>query len=217
MPSRPENFYGILDAYLQMGLDGTGLEVARIGFTPLGITWKPGREGTGNSIARRDIAELAAIRWIKDDPLEVDSYFEFTVGRAGRVGQFKWSKSSPYKITLGVQASAGWAWGKSADPTYASSSNPFAGIFIAAALEHEKFGRLYTDNRFVNGFSFSSPERGHPTVREAKVRFGYYKQFKRCLSLDLFVEKRSFNFEEGGLPGRYTKSASVGGQLMCHW
>lgn len=217
IPSRPENFYGVMDAFLQVGLEGTGLEVAELGFTPWGIVWEPGREAEGKNVARRDIAELAALRWVKNDPLEVDSYLEFTIARAGRVGTVQWSESSPFMIRIGVQASAGWAWAESADPVYSTVSNPFAGIFIALALEHQKLGKLYTDNRFVNGFSFSSPERGHPTVREATVRFGYYKQFRSCLSLDLFVEKRSFNFEEGGLDGRYTKSGALGGQVMCHW
>lgn len=217
MPSRPENFYGLIDAQLQVGLDGTGLEVARLGFTPWGIVWEPAKESTGKRRARRDIAELGALRWVKDDPLEVDSYLEFTIGRAGRIGTLKWSNSSPFTLRLGVQVSGGWAWAESADPVYSKVSNPFAGIFIAFALEHERFGKLYTDNRFVNGFSFSSPERGHPTVREAAVRFGYRKWFANCLSMDLFIEKRSFNFEEGGLSGRYTKSGAAGGQVNCHW
>ena len=217
MPSRPENFYGLVDAFFQVGLEGTGLEVTRLSFTPWGIVWEPERDDPGKRLARRDIAEFAALRWIKDDPLEVDSYLEFTVGRAGRVGTIKWSRSSAFTIRVGVQASAGWVWAESADPVYSQVSNPFAGIFLAVALEHEKLGHLYTDNRFVNGFSFSSPERGHPTVREADVRFGYYKRFTSCVSLDLFIEKKSFNFEESGLPGRYTKSTAFGGQLMCHW
>ena len=218
MPSRPTNYYGLIDGLFQVGFDGTGLEVARIGFTPWGIMWEPGREQPdGKRLARRDVAEIGAIRWVRDDPLEVDSYLDVTFGRAGRISTIKWSQSSPFTIRLVVQASAGWAWAESSDPIYSRVSNPTAGIFIAAALEHDRWGKLYADTRFVNGFSFSSPERGHPTVREADVRFGYRKRFASCLSMDLFLQKRSFNFEESGLPGRYTKSGALGGQVNCHW
>jgi len=217
LPSRPEYFYGLLDGNFQFGLDGTGLEFTRLGFTPWAVMLKPGQQSTGKIRAKRDILEVGAVQFVSDDPLAVDSYLEVSIGHAGRVGTLKWSANSPFTVKLGVQVSAGWAWAESADPAYSKVSNPFAGIYGDLSIEHERWGGIYADVRFVNGFSFSSPARGHPTVREARTRFGYFKPLPRCLSLDLFLEKRSFNFEESGLPGRYTKSGALGADLSCHF
>jgi hypothetical protein len=217
LPSLPEYHYGLFDGTLQLGFDDTDLEFVRVGFTPWAITWEPDNVSPRKLRAKRDILELGAITWSVDDPLEVDSYLEVAIGRAGRLGELKWSESSPFTVLLGVQASIGYAWGESSDSLYSSVSNPFAGIHYLIALEHDRFGKLYADNRFVNGFSFSSPERGHPTVREANVRFGYEKRFSNCLKLDLWVGKRSFNFEESGLPGRYTKAGTFAARLACRF
>ncbi|MGI9343607.1 MAG: hypothetical protein ACR2QV_12220 [Gammaproteobacteria bacterium] len=217
LPSRPDYFYGLLDGILQWGFDDTDLEFVRVGVTPWAVTWEPETTSPRKLRAKRDILELGAITWSVDDPLEVDSYLEIAIGRAGRLGELKWSESSPFTVLLGVQASIGFSWAESSDPQYSRVSNPFAGIHYLIALEHDRFGRLYADNRFVNGFSFSSPERGHPTVREANVRLGYEKRLSGCLALDLWLGKRSFNFEESGLPGRYTKAGTFAARVACRF
>lgn len=217
MPSRPEHFYGLMDAHLRWGVEDTGLEYIRLGFTPWATLWEPDDDTSKKLRATRDQLELAAIRYIRDDPLEVDSYLELSALRAGRMGAYNWSQNSPFTITAGMQASTGWAWAKSDDPAYATVSNPFAGIYYDLAIEHNRWGRIYTSGRFVNGFSFSNPTRGHPTAREAKARFGFSSAFSNCLTLDIFIEKRSFYFDEGDLPALYTMSGTAGAELACHW
>jgi hypothetical protein len=96
-------------------------------------------------------------------------------------------------------------------------SNPFVGINFNLAWEHDRFGSVYLESRFINGFSFSNPSRGHPTVREARVAFGYLKQLTENFWLDIFGEKKSFYFDEGGLPGLYTMSRSVAADLAYRW
>lgn len=217
MPSRPEYFYGLLDAQLRWGFDGTGLERVYLDFTPWAILWEPSIENSNNLRATSDLLQLGAVRYIADDPLEVDYYLELSLFRAGRTGIYSWSKASPFAITGGVEASTGWAWAESQDSTYSTVSNPFAGIFFTLALEHDKWGNIYMNNEFVNGFSFSNPSRGHPTVREAHVKFGYITQMFRDITLDIFFEKKSFYFDEGGLPGLYRMSRAGGIELSYHW
>lgn len=76
---------------------------------------------------------------------------------------------------------------------------------------------IYMTQRAVNGFSFSSPARGHPSVREARARLGYFKQLNRHLLLDVLIEKRSFYFVEAGLPSLYTKSGTAAAEFTYLW
>jgi hypothetical protein len=214
--SRREVFHGLVDAHLRIGLDDTGLEYTRLGFTPWATVSEPEHDSPKRLRTVREQLELAAIRLTVDDSLEVDHYLELALARAGRIGVYKWSGDSPFTMRGGALASVGWSWAESTDPLYSSVSNPFAGIFLTLSIEHEKLGGVYTTDRFVNGFSFSNPSRGHPTAREAQVRFGYLTNLSRCLTLDIFAEKRSFYFNEGGLPNRYTKSGTFGVQVTCH-
>lgn len=217
MPSRPEFLYGLVDGQLRFGFDGTGLEYVALGFTPWATLYEPTIESTKRLRVTSDLVELGAVRYISDDPLEVDYYLELSLLRAGRAGIYQWNKNSPYTITGGVQASFGWAWAESGVPGYSTVSNPFAGIFFKLAFEHDDWGDFYMANRFVNGFSFSNPSRGHPTVREARVNFGYLKEITDQLTLDIYLEKKSFYFDEGGLPELYRMSRAVAIDFKWHW
>lgn len=217
-PSQPEYFYGLLDTEIRWELDETDLEYFRLGLTPWATMWYQAQDSSDKLQTKWDQLELGAMRYVTDDVLEVESYFELSVLRAGRVGNYSWSEKSPFTVVLGMQASAGWAWAESMDPVYSKVSNPFTGIFFNISLDHEHWGSFYTRDRFVNGFSFSSPGRGHPTAREANVRFGFIKQqVINCFALDAYIEKRSFYFNEGDLPGLYRKSGTVGLELSCYW
>lgn len=54
-------------------------------------------------------------------------------------------------------------------------------------------------------------------VREARVAFGYLKRLTDSLQLDIYGEKKSFYFDEGGLPGLYRMSRAVAADLSFHW
>jgi len=215
--SHREDFYGLIDAQLWFASDGADLENIRLDFTPWATQLEPEYSSPQKLRTERDLLELGAIRYITDDALEVDSYLEVSYLRAGRLGAYRWSENSPFTIKMGMQASTGWAWAKSKDPAYSKVSNPFAGIFVILAIEHDKWGKIYMTQRAVNGFSFSSPARGHPSVREARARIGYFKQLNRHLSLDVVGEKRSFYFVEGGLPSLYTKSRTIAAEFTYLW
>jgi hypothetical protein len=92
-------------------------------------------------------------------------------------------------------------------------SNPFAGLYFDLTWEHQRWGSIYVLGRFVNGFSFSNPSRGHPTVREGGVRSGYRKEFRNNLLLDVYSAKRSFYFDEEDLPGLYTWTRTYAAEL----
>ena len=215
--SHREDFYGLIDAQLWFATDGADLENIRLDFTPFATQLEPEYSSPQKLRTVRDLLELGAIRYITDDALEVESYLELSYLRAGRLGSYNWSENSPFTIKMGMQASTGWAWAESKNPAYSEVSNPFAGIFVFLAIEHDKWGKIYMTQRTVNGFSYSSPARGHPSVREARARFGYFKQLNRHLTLDVLIEKRSFYFVEGGLPSLYTKSGTAAAEFTYLW
>ena len=217
LPSKPEYFYGLLDTQLRFGAEGTGLEYIMLDFTPFATLYKPSIESPKDLRATSDLVELGAVRFISDDPLEVDYYLELSLFRAGRSGIYQWNMESPAAITGAVHLWTGWAWAETKVAGYSEVSNPFVGIAFNLAWEHDRWGSLYTNNRFVNGFSFSNPSRGHPMVREARVTFGYLKQVTENLWLDIYGEKKSFYFDEGGLPGLYRMSRTVAADLSYHW
>ena len=218
MPSRPEYFYGLLDAQLRFGLEeGTGLEYVMLDFAPWATLYEPTIESPNDLRATGDVVKLSAVRFISDDPLEVDNYLELSLFRAGRTGIYQWNRESPAAITGGVLLLTGWSWAETKVAGYSDVSNPFVGIAFNLAWEHDRWGSIYTNNRFVNGFSFSNPSRGHPMVREAWITFGYLKQLTDNLWLDIVGEKKSFYFDEGGLPGLYTMSRSVAADFTYRW
>jgi hypothetical protein len=214
VPAKPSVYLGVLQGMLRMSSDNK-LEYVGLGIVPWAKMWDPGQESDKKWQARRDLLEFGISRFVSDEALELDSYAEVGLFRAGRVGEFKPSPNSNWQIDLGAQASLGWAWAESEVEEYSQVSNPFAGIYLDAAWAHKRFGSIYFVGRFVNGFSFSNPSRGSPTAREAKVRNGYTKLLgaKENYELDVYWEKRSFYFDEGGLPGLYSWVRTYGAEL----
>lgn len=217
LPSTPTKFRGLLEGAARFGFDGAGLEYLRLGITPWATMWEPGLEADKDWQAKRDYLEIGATRYIKDEPLEVKNYLEVALGRAGRMVEYQRSQDSVNKFIVGVQASTGWAWAESENKLYSRVSNPFAGIYMDLAWEHQRRGSIYVLARFVNGFSFSNPSRGHPTAREALVRIGYRKEFRNNLLLDVYGAKKSFYFDEGDLPGLYTYSRIITAELRYNF
>lgn len=218
LPSQPEYFYGLLSGQLRFGLEeGAGLEYVMVDFAPWAALYEPSIDSAKDLRATGDLLKLGAVRFITDDPLEIDYYLEFSLFRAGRAGIYQWDRKSPHAFTGGVMLVTGWSWAETKIAGYSDVSNPFVGIAFNVAWEHDRWGSLYTNNRFVNGFSFSNPSRGHPMVREARVTFGYLKQLTDSLALDIIFEKKSYYFDEGGLPGLYTMSRSVAADLSYRW
>jgi hypothetical protein len=111
--------------------------------------------------------------------------------------------------------SGGYSWADSVDETYQEVSNLIVGSALRASVAHEGWGDVYLQQRVVNGFTVSSPARGGAVSREARFRFGYTRRMSNCLVMDLFVEKRSFNFSDPQLPDLYTKSRRIGAELGC--
>ena len=217
LPSQPEYYYGVLDAQLRFGLEGTGLEYVMLDFSPWATVYKPSVKTDNKLRATADLIKYGAVRFIADDTLEVDSYLELSLFRAGRAGIYQWNKESPAAVTGGVMLVTGWSWAETKISGYSDVSNPFVGIAFNLAWEHDRWGSIYTNNRFVNGFSFSNPSRGHPMVREARVTFGYLKELTENIVMDIIFEKKSFYFDEGGLPGLYTMSRSVAADFTYRW
>ena len=217
IPAMPTEYRGVLEASLRYGFDSNDLEYVGLGVTPWAMMWDPGQESDKAWQARRDLLEIGATRYVSDDALEVDSYLEVSLFRAGRVGEYKPSPQSAWTFDLGAQASVGYAWAESADKTYSKVNNPYAGIYLDAAVDHARFGSIYFLGRFVNGFSISNPSRGHPTAREALVRNGYAKGLGESFALDVYWEKRSFYFDEGGLPNLYTWVRTYGAELSWYF
>jgi len=214
--SNRERLHWIVDSTLRGGGDGTGLEYFNLGVTPWAMTTDP-KSGSGRKLSTtRDQIEVGNLQYTVDDALDLESYVELSLIRAGRMGEYRWSDESAFVVKWGGLASLGYAWAESGDPAYSKVTNPFAGIFFTLGLEHAKAGRIYMNNRFVNGFAISNPSRGHPSAREARVSFGYAKKSSDgCLGVDVFGEKRSFYFTQGDLSGRYTENWFVAIQLTC--
>ncbi len=213
-PPTPDRMLGTIGAHLQWGEGETGLEYAYFSgtalayqrnFDPVGAKFRP----------LRDTLEFGNVRGGFDDPLGIDSYAEVNLVRGGRTWGYKLSDQSPWLFTLGIKVSVGYAWADSFDPAYQDVSNPTIGTWVNGTIKRERWGELYIEQGVVNGFTLSSPARGGSVSREAVFRFGYFNQFHRCLTVDLFVDKRSFNFSDPDLVDLYTKSRRTGVELGC--
>jgi len=208
-----DRLIGVIDAQLQWGTSGTGLEYAVISAAPIAFE-KFYAPTTGFSVAH-DTWEWGVVRAGFDDPLGIDSYAEIDFVRASRTWAYKRSAQSSWTIEYGVKGAVGLAFAESVDPDYADVSNPIYGVYAQLRFKHDRYGEIYTDDRVVTGFTFGSPATNSSTSREARIRFGYLNQFYRCLTADVFFEKRSFNFADPVLPDLYTKSKRIGAQLGC--
>jgi hypothetical protein len=207
-----ERLIGVLNAHFMGGDSETNLEYTRVSGTALAYQRDAELEAK-KFMTLRDTVEFGDVMYSKDDPLGVDYYIEFTLARLSRTWAYKFSDQSPWTLMVGIKVGLGYAWASSVDPVYADVANPIMGGDLLAAVSHPTWGQIYTNDRVINGYTFSSPDRGDSTSREAAIRFGYFKKFQVGLTIDAFFEKRSFNFGDARLPDLYTKSRRIGGEI----
>lgn len=199
----------------QVGDSSTDLEYAVLGFTFWTYQKKNDIKSAKNFNTVRDQLELLQVNASFDDSLGVDYYYELNAGKIGRFWAYKWPDSSPFKITLGLNGSLGWAWASSMDPRYADVSNPTMGFWSVLILEHDSWGQFYIDTRVVSGYTFGEPKS--TTSREANARFGIRKDFSNNLALDIFGEKRSFHYAAFDIPDLYTKARRIALELTYNF
>lgn len=208
-----ERLFGALNSALQWGQGETGLEYYDITLASI-VRQRTYEIEPGRVRPARDFWEWGRVRVSEDDPLGVDSYAELGILRAGRAWQ-KRLANRPITYTVDLQVSIGWAWARSFDPRYSNVSNPYEGVWMQLAIEHDRWGMLYTVDRVVTGTSLGSPKAS--MSREARIRFGYLKRIAGCVLFDLFVEKRSFNFSDEVMPSLYTKAKRYGADFVCRF
>lgn len=207
--------WGTLASHLQWGEGESGLEHGYLSVMTRSLLRNYVPE-SGRLSTLRDSLEWGGVLVGKDDPLGVEDYTEITVARLGRTWAYGMRRSA-WTALLGLGASAGHAWATSTDPLYSDVSNPTLGAWFTLGLHHPRWGRAYVEQRVINGFTFSSPSAGDSTSRVARFRFGYLFRLHGCLGMELFVDKRSFNFSDHRLPDLYTKSRRIGAEFSCSW
>ncbi|HEY8521526.1 MAG TPA: hypothetical protein VIN61_15740 [Gammaproteobacteria bacterium] len=208
-----ERMTGVFGAHVQWGSGDTDVEYGVLSFAALASQRDFDASADGFR-PLRDTVEWIAVRLAQDEPLGIDSYSELTVARVARTWGYH-AAGSPWRFTLGVSVSGGFAWADSTDETFRDVSNLIAGTWVQGSVSRDRWGRVYLEQRIVNGWTFSSPARGGSVSREAVARFGYERDLPRCMSLEVFAEKRSFNFADPDRANLYTKAKRVGVQLAC--
>lgn len=203
-----------IGAHLQWGKGESKLEYGILSYTLKASQRDYDASTAGAFRTLRDTLEWGVINIAKDDPLGVDSYVELNVARASRTWQYTVPRSS-WRFTIGFNASAGYAWADAFDETYEDVSNMTIGSWGKGTVSRGRWGLLYIEQRIVNGWTFSSPDRGGTVQREARARAGYTNRLRGCLNIEVFAEKRSFNFTDPRLADLYTKSKRVGVELSC--
>lgn len=216
-PAKPTLMIGQLDAAVHIGLEGSGLEYFAAEAIPWAMLWEPGQDKGPGWYAAGDLLQLLSLRYVQDEPLEVDEFLELALARAGRLLRFEGRPGSPHSASFGFLAATGWTWAETEVAGYSDVSNPWAGVYFDLTYDHERLGGLYGTARFVNGFSFSNPSRGHPTVREAFVGAGYRRTLNEHLRLRIYWEKRSFYFDEGDLPSLYSWVRTYAAAVSYHF
>ena len=209
----PERLLGTFTTELQWGKGETDLEYGVLRFTAY-ASQRDFSPAPGGLQPLRDTLEWGVLRFIEDEPLGMDSYAELTVARVSRTWGYR-RPDSLWSATVGLNVSGGFAWADSHDETFQDVSNPIAGTWIKGTASRRGWGTIYLEQRVVNGWTFSSPDRGGSVSREARARFGYQRGLGSCLNLEVFAEKRSFNFADPRGANLYTKSKRVGIQLAC--
>jgi hypothetical protein len=212
-PPAPFRMMGTVAATAQWGEHD--LERAYVGvsayslqrnFEAIGGGWRP----------LRDSLELGVVVHGRDDPLGLDSYTEITLARVGRT--WGWiPREKPYILFAGFGVSTGYAWADSVSDEYNDVSNPILGGWVTVGISRPGWGKIYVEQRAVNGFQFSSPSAGGSTSREARFRFGLMKKITGCMTLELYIDKRSFNFSDHRLSDLYSKAKRTGAELGCAW
>ena len=211
----PRKTMGTIKAHLQWGEGETGLEYGRLSATYLGYVRTYDRV-RGEFSRLRDTLRWGEIQIGKDDPLGIEDYYEFTLVDGSRTWQWQ-PKKSDFLFTVGLNGFFGYAWATSTNEIYADVSNPIIGSALKMSVNREGWGGLFVEQRVVNGFTLSSPSAGDSTSREARFRAGYINDLPGCLSFELYVEKRSFNFSDHRLDDLYTKSRRTGALLGCEF
>lgn len=209
----PERLLGTVTAELQWGKGETDLEYGVLGFSAY-ASQRDFAPEPGGFRPLRDTVEWGVLRFVEDEPLGMDSYSEVTVARVSRTWGYR-RADSPWSMTIGLNVSGGFAWADSTNDSFQDVSNPIAGTWIKGTASRRGWGSVYLEQRVVNGWTFSSPDRGGSVSREARARFGYQRGLGGCLDLEVFAEKRSFNFADPRGANLYTKSKRVGVQLAC--
>jgi hypothetical protein len=210
----PELLVGTLAGQLQFGAGESDIEYGFVSLTP----WAWRRDvahGDGVRVPPRETLELGVIMVSKDEPLGVEFYSELTAARIARTWTFQ-RPASPWRYSLGANLSGGYAWAESTDENYRDVSNLTAGTWARGTIGRDKWGTIYVEQRVVNGWTFSSPDHGGVVSRSAAFRFGYTNRpFEGCFGIELFSEKRSFNFADPDGPNLYTKARRFGVELSC--
>jgi hypothetical protein len=212
---RAEYYWAMLDSHLQWGIGQTGLEYAIVGVSTWGAQWESTYNPDKKLQVLRDQVKLGRFKLGFDDPLGIDDYNEVDLVRIDRTWIFKGSPDSSFAVKMGIGLSSGWAWASSIDPVYKDVSNPTTGFLANVAIDVPVFGTLYSDDRIVQGYTLGSPADNSSTSREARIRFGYFRRLPKCLAIDVFIEKRSFNFADPVMPDLYSKSKRYGAELSC--
>lgn len=207
----PQRLIGTINAHLQWGDGETALEYGVVTFTSVAWEWEH-EPDDGDFDTVRDTVEWGVLRLAQDDPLGIESYAELTVARGARTWGYH-AMGSPWTYTVGVNVSGGFAWADSADDRYQDVSNLIAGTWVRGTVARAGWGSLYLEQRVVNGWGLSSPARSGSISREARARFAYQRDFPHRLNLEVFAEKRSFNFADPDLQNLYTASKRVGVQI----
>lgn len=205
----------LFDVHLQFGNNPDKLDHAVVAYTYRAYQVSRNLRSSRSIQIVRDQLELASLITGYDDTLNVDYYTELEAGRVGRFWSYRPSDKSSFTVSLGLNASLGWAWTESVDTRYASVSNPVMGFWNVLILEHGRLGQLYFDRRVKNGFHFGIPDQS--SAREANIRFGYRKDFSNCIAVDIFAEKRSFQYSSFDMPDLYDKTKRFGAQVVCQF
>lgn len=212
-PSTRRKIRGTIGTHLQWGKGELGLE-----YGVLTLTWRATQRDyvpvEGSLQADRDTLEWGVLRLGKDDPLGIDSYAELTLARGSRTWAYS-LRNSPWKFSFGFSFSAGYAWAESTEELFRDVSNMIIGTWGKGTVSRGRWGAMYIEQRVANGWAFSSPARAGTVSREAVARFGYTTSLRGCLDVELFAEKRSFNFTDPILVDLYTKSKRIGVELNC--
>ena len=212
-PPAPFRMIGTITATAQW--DDGDLERAYVGVSGLSLQ-RNYEVNAGGWRPLRDTLELGVLGHGRDDPLGVESYTEITLARAGRT--WGWMpRDKPFVLFAGLGASAGFAWAESIADDYGEVSNPILGGWVTLGISRPGWGKIYVEQRAVNGFQFSSPSAGDSTSREARFRFGVIKKMTGCNTLEVFVDKRSFNFSDHRLADLYSKAKRTGVEWGCSW
>jgi hypothetical protein len=211
-----EHMLVTLGGHLQWGKGETALEYGSAFVTPWAVK-RTFATDPARFAATHETLELGVVQLGKDEPLGIESYAEITAARVARVWAFA-PADSPWRFTVGANLSGGFAWAESTEQAYRDVSNLIVGTWGKGTVTHRRWGTVYLEQRVVNGWTFSSPARAGPVSRAAVARFGYTNRwFDACLEIELFAEKRSFNFADPDSPNLYTKAKRVGVEISCRY